>query len=75
MTSAAPGGSPLVIGLRRAREVLAVALDAGRHVVIEGPPGTGKSTLLRAVARAGGGISQPVGTLADMAPALHRMLS
>jgi magnesium chelatase subunit D len=40
-----------VVGLRREREVLTVALEAGRHVVIEGAPGTGKSTLLRAVAR------------------------
>ena len=41
---------PPIIGLRREREVLTVALDTGRHVVIEGPPGTGKSTLLRSVA-------------------------
>jgi magnesium chelatase subunit D len=50
VTGAARAWTP-VVGLRREREVLTVALAAGRHVVIEGPPGTGKSTLLREIAR------------------------
>ena len=42
-------GTP-VLGREREDELLRAALDAGAHVVLEGPPGTGKSTLLRAVA-------------------------
>jgi MoxR-like ATPase len=43
-----------IIGLRREAEVLAASLVSGCHVVLEGPPGTGKSTLLRAVADGAG---------------------
>ena len=39
-----------LVGRQRELELVLAALEAGRHIVIEGPPGTGKSTLLRAVA-------------------------
>jgi magnesium chelatase subunit D len=58
-----------VVGLRREREVLTVALATGRHVVIEGPPGTGKSTLLRSIARDGGRTMVFVEGNAELTPA------
>ena len=41
---------PGVIGRDLEAELLEAALRSGAHVVLEGPPGTGKSTLLRQVA-------------------------
>jgi MoxR-like ATPase/Mg-chelatase subunit ChlD len=82
MTATPNGGSALaaaesllarldqeIVGMRREAEVLAVALATGRHIVLEGPPGTGKSTLLRTVARAVGlGIAFVEGN-AELTPA------
>lgn len=40
-----------VVGRTRELESVVAALAAGRHLLLEGPPGTGKSTVLRSVAK------------------------
>ena len=57
------------MGLRREAEVLTAALDQGCHIVLDGPPGTGKSTLLRAIANASGRGVQFVEGNAELTPA------
>jgi MoxR-like ATPase len=58
-----------VVGRRRELELVVAAITAGRHVLIEGPPGTGKSTLLRAVAHELGIGFQLVEGNAELTPA------
>jgi MoxR-like ATPase len=51
MTGPEPSSGPVPVVERAAEaEILEAALLGGAHVLLEGPPGTGKSTLLRQVA-------------------------
>ena len=58
-----------VVGRRRELESVVAALAAGRHLLLEGPPGTGKSTVLRAVAAQTGSGFEFVEGNAELTPA------
>jgi len=59
----------VVVGRRRVVELVAVAMAAGGHVLVEDLPGTGKTTLARALAAAIGGSSRRVQFTPDLLPA------
>jgi MoxR-like ATPase len=60
--------SKVVIGKEQLKEMLLVALIAGGHVLIEGPPGSAKTTLANSFARAIGGTFKRVQLTPDMMP-------
>ncbi len=58
-----------VVGRSREAELVVASLMAGRHLLLEGPPGTGKSTLLRAISKAGDQSMEFVEGNAELTPA------
>ena len=60
--------SKVVIGKEQLKEMLLVALIAGGHVLIEGPPGSAKTTLANSFASAIGGSFKRIQLTPDMMP-------
>ncbi|MFH0914508.1 MAG: MoxR family ATPase [Chloroflexota bacterium] len=61
--------SRVVIGKDELKELLLVALTSGGHVLIEGLPGTAKTTICRTFAQAMGGTFKRIQGTPDMLPA------
>ena len=60
--------SKVVIGKEKLKEMMLVALIAGGHVLIEGPPGSAKTTLANSFASAIGGSFKRIQLTPDMMP-------
>jgi MoxR-like ATPase len=60
--------SKIVVGKQQLKEFLLIALIAGGHVLIEGPPGSAKTTLANCFAGAIGGTFKRIQLTPDMMP-------
>ena len=61
--------SKVVVGKKEIKEALVLALITGGHVLIEGPPGSAKTTLANTFAKVIGGTFKRIQLTADMMPA------